>query len=1048
MFLIRAILVVLIFYLGSCTLGAQVADVDIEIYGFEEGLTHRNVFKITQDQDGFIWMATINGLNRFDGHSFLQYRSNDPQYNIPYDYVSDVVVGADTTLWLSSPNHLTQLNPKHNETSIIFTDSSSQTFQQTKAYNGLTVDPNGVLAVFAQLEETGSSHFQRLSYLQDGDTEDQRILKDILAMPGTYGKRAIAPYRSTYFVAADENQIWQLGLDGNVIGEYNFPASVNGRPSFAWVNQLQVGKDETVWALLNNGQVYYLPKGATTFVEHPITSSIFGNNITSALLVEDNGDIWVGGMGCLWHYENFSKETKNYDFRIRSELKVNVNYRQIFKDASGVVWVASDFGAIKIVRTDKIFLKFMDEGNEACESGFCSMRGMAEDLEGNIYFSYYNAIHVKDVTSGIMRPLFPEGNFINYPYGLLHHKGFLYTGNGKRIDLKSLEVDTLFDQAMVDLGHAMVDHQGEIWFGYRNQVYIYNPARGSTRIYDKLGDLVDTAKLDISYLYQGADRTIWLGTLHNGLYALEKNKGVISHIHREKGSIPKLRNNQINVIYEDSQGLMWLGTGNGLHRWDRKTDDLVIYDQEKGMANNFINGLLPESDSCLWVSTDNGLARINHFQGAVSLFFKQDGLSANEFNRASFFKSREGRMYFGGLNGVNAFYPSERYADKSFREKSKILFTGFTKLDGKSDSMINQHTGLSAEKPIELSYRDRFFSFEFALANFKKPGANTYSFMLEPFETEWSEPSQMRIARYNAVPAGEYVFKVRATNSPGNWIGEELSIPVVVEEAFYKTFGFMLVCFLGGLGLIAGILEYRVYLNVQQKKKLQSEVKARTLELEHEKRKSDELLLNILPTEIAEELKQFGKAKAKRYDHVTVLFTDFKGFTRIAEQLSPEDLVAEIDHCFKNFDAIIGKHGLEKIKTIGDAYMCVGGLPQVDPDNPQKVINAALDIRDFMLKYESQRKKSGKLFFEIRLGVHTGDVVSGIVGTKKFVFDIWGDAVNIAARMEDASEEGKVNISGTTYKLVQDDFACEYRGKIAAKNKGEVDMFFVERKKG
>jgi len=427
-------------------------------------------------------------------------------------------------------------------------------------------------------------------------------------------------------------------------------------------------------------------------------------------------------------------------------------------------------------------------------------------------------------------------------------------------------------------------------------------------------------------------------------------------------------------------------------------------------------------------------------------FYKQDGLSANEFNRVSFYKSKDGRMFFGGLNGINTFTPSEELTNQKFERNSKVLFTGFSKLDGDTDSVISRRFGLSPQKAIRLSYKDKFFSFEFALANFKKPGSNTYSYMLEGYEKEWSKPSQLNIAKYNAVPAGDYKFRVRAASGLGNWNDEELNLIIHVEEAFYKSWWFIGLCFLAALAIIVGVLEYRLYLSIQRERKLQRDVKARTLELEREKRKSDELLLNILPAETAEELKKFGKAKAKRYDHVTVLFTDFKGFTKIAEQLSPEELVAEIDFCFKNFDSIIDSYGLEKIKTIGDAYMCVGGMPKPDIHNPRKVIEAALDIRDFMLRFEEERRKENRLFFEIRLGIHIGNVVAGIVGTKKFVYDIWGDAVNIAARMEDGSDEGKVNISGTTYEFVKDHFACTYHGKIAAKNKGEVDMYFVERK--
>ncbi|MEI7801950.1 MAG: adenylate/guanylate cyclase domain-containing protein [Bacteroidota bacterium] len=211
-----------------------------------------------------------------------------------------------------------------------------------------------------------------------------------------------------------------------------------------------------------------------------------------------------------------------------------------------------------------------------------------------------------------------------------------------------------------------------------------------------------------------------------------------------------------------------------------------------------------------------------------------------------------------------------------------------------------------------------------------------------------------------------------------------------------------------------------------------------------EKKRSDELLLNILPEETAEELKQTGAAKAKSFDLVTVMFTDFKNFTQASEKLSAEELVEEINYCFSEFDRIITKHGIEKIKTIGDAYMCVSGLPATNSTHPEDVIKAGLEMQAFIAKNKAERQARNQIFFELRLGIHTGPVVAGIVGIKKFAYDIWGDTVNTASRMESSGETGKVNISGTTYDLVKDKFKCAHRGKIAAKNKGDIDMYFVE----
>jgi len=210
------------------------------------------------------------------------------------------------------------------------------------------------------------------------------------------------------------------------------------------------------------------------------------------------------------------------------------------------------------------------------------------------------------------------------------------------------------------------------------------------------------------------------------------------------------------------------------------------------------------------------------------------------------------------------------------------------------------------------------------------------------------------------------------------------------------------------------------------------------------KKRSDELLLNILPEETAEELKETGTAKTKSFESITVLFTDFKNFTIASEKLTPEELVAEINHCYSAFDRIVEKHGIEKIKTIGDSYMCAGGIPVSNTTHPFDVVRAGLEMVKFIEDNKNERIAKGQPYFELRCGIHTGPVVAGIVGIKKFAYDIWGDTVNTASRMESSGGIGKVNISGITYELIKDTFNCTYRGKIEAKNKGVIDMYFVE----
>lgn len=232
------------------------------------------------------------------------------------------------------------------------------------------------------------------------------------------------------------------------------------------------------------------------------------------------------------------------------------------------------------------------------------------------------------------------------------------------------------------------------------------------------------------------------------------------------------------------------------------------------------------------------------------------------------------------------------------------------------------------------------------------------------------------------------------------------------------------------------------YARFRAKKRMANELSQKNALIEEEQKRSNSLLLNILPPAIAEELKSRNKVAARKYEQATVMFIDFKGFTNVAERLSPERLVEELDLCFSNFDQIISKYRIEKIKTVGDAYICASGLSDMNA-SPSDIVKAALEMQDFLLGLKAERMSQGLPYFDARVGIHTGPVVAGVVGAKKFAYDIWGDTVNTAARLEEQCEPGRVNVSEDAYWLAKYEFEWQHRGKIPAKNKGTLDMYYV-----
>ncbi len=329
---------------------------------------------------------------------------------------------------------------------------------------------------------------------------------------------------------------------------------------------------------------------------------------------------------------------------------------------------------------------------------------------------------------------------------------------------------------------------------------------------------------------------------------------------------------------------------------------------------------------------------------------------------------------------------------------------------GKAIEYLNQSVALSKEvgdlNTLQLAYSDLA---EAQSTNGNYKDAREYYTQYELYrDSVYSEKSKMRIANLEM---------------QRNLILKDQQIQTANLQSVKRRN--LVIYMLGGLGFLLIILVFVI----------------------RERRRSENLLLNILPAQTARELKMKGKANANSYNLVTVMFTDFKNFTKLAENLTPQELVGEIHYCYSEFDKILSRHNVEKIKTIGDGYMAAGGLPVENKTNPSDTILAAIEIQEFMQKERERRIHEKKIFFELRIGINTGPVVAGIVGIKKFAYDIWGDTVNIASRIESAGEVGNVTISGATYECVKDDFNCTYKGKTEAKNKGMIDVYIVDGKK-
>ncbi len=1013
-----------------CHVNGQSISTELEVYEFSNGLSHRNVFQIVQDQTGLIWLATINGLNSFDGYQFRHYSPNSEEGQLPVEMVADLALQENGKLVLASPDFLTFFEPETRLAEAHQIKPGAITRRESYTLHNLCLHEGDIWCTVFD-EKDGSN------WLAKYQADSLHLLR---LLPSVSTKRSLVSWQGRLVMAGESNQLDFLDEEGQVERSDLYPTRKQEDVDIVAFNI----KGRELWTLLEDGSVYRKASPDAVAVLWGKVPYLTADAQLGALLVEEDGDIWIGGRGVLWYYDQWQRNWVDYDEAIRQELKNTCTYRQIYLDESGTIWLSTDFGALKITQSDRLFDHYLSGGSEYCSNVYCSTRGMAEDEQGNLYISYYNSIHVLDQNNQNLRPLFPRQDFFNYPFGLAYAEGALYAGNGLRIDLQTLEQERIFPADNEDMGAVLLDRQGIIWFGYGPKLLRYDPR--TKRLLDVGSEQDSLIEGRISYLYEPSySDDLWVATLDNGLYRVNKSGVILAHYHTGETSSIRLPHQQINAIWSSNADEIWVGTAAGLAVLNLDANTQETLTDEQGLANNFINGILAEGDSCIWISTDNGLSRLSIATRQTLNFSTADGLTANEFNRNSFFKARTGRMYFGGLNGVNGFLPDERYRrSKEQRRNTPLVLTTFSYLDGAGDSLrelLREDAEITA--PFELSYRDRMFTAAFALLDYRHPTENTFQYFLEGYEDEWSEPSTVPMVRFSDLSPGQYTLHVRARAGRGAWSAKELTIPIHIQPAMHQRPWFWPLMILLGIVMVGGVMQYRLRLLQTRREELEKEVASRTRELEEEKHKSEALLLNILPVELAEELKKNGFAKAKRHEQVTVMFSDFKGFTSISKQLEPEELVAEIDLCFRAFDEITERHGLEKIKTIGDAYLLVGGISEKAEDQAQRVVLAALEIQEFMSAIAVERQLHGRHFFEARIGIHTGPLVAGIVGIKKFAYDIWGDTVNIASRMESYGIAGRVNLSAATHDLVKDDFSFAHHGQFQ-ENNNNLDMYLIE----
>ncbi|MBK9402211.1 MAG: hypothetical protein IPN36_15650 [Bacteroidetes bacterium] len=828
------------------------------------------------------------------------------------------------------------------------------------------------------------------------------------------------------------------------------PAKDNFLNTIIWcINEDHRGN---IWFGTNGGGAYVY--NGTHFVKYTTTEGLSDNYIWS-LIADHNGNMWIGTSSSgvtMFDGQQFTVYSEN-------EGLSNKMVRTILEDKCGNIWMGTNGGGLNIYNGNG-FTHFTEKEGLS----HFKVLSMTEDHQGNVWLGTNGGgvsimrdtvVHHLTETQGLL-----SNNIISLTTDHQNRKWLSTWGRGVQVyDGKTFtnfgKSNGLTDERCTFVLH---DRKGNTWLGTQySGIAIYD---GKT--FKHFTEKEGLSSNNIRYLLEDSKGNIWICT-HGGGVSVYDGKN-ITHFTEREG----ISDNLIWMAHEDQHHNIWFATEQGgVSVYDGKQFTHIT--EKEGLPVNMVWSVLEEKSGNIWLSTEKGLVYITPLDSSykgdrktaikVTTFSKYDGLSTIDFFWKSALIDQRNYAWWGDGKGLlrlplNDFNISENVPAPRLNRidinESYIDYLHFPDSlteEIRFDSVVpffNYPSGL------DLSFNTNHLTFHFIGIDWKAPHKIKYRYQLKGLDREWGKVTTSSYAEYRNIPPGDFTFRVSAMGESQVWskpfeYSFKIHPPWWQSKMAYTGYGLLLiVSYLGSVHWNSRRLRQRARQLEDSVNKATIEIVHQRDEIQRQRDRSDELLENILPAEIATELKENGTVKSVLIENVTVLFTDFKGFTAISGLYSPEVVVNTINHYFTAFDKIVEQHGVEKLKTIGDSYMLAGGIPKEDPMHAIKVVNCALEILGFVRDENSRRVISGEPYFEIRIGIHTGTVVAGIVGVKKFAYDIWGDTVNLASRIESSGEAGKVNISSSTYALVKDKFHCVHRGKIEAKNKGEIDMYFVE----
>lgn len=1039
-------------------------------YSLNDGLSQSYVSDVVQDDFGSLWIGTQDGINRFNGKSFEVFTAEEG-YDISNQYSHVLKKDQKGNIWLGTYDGLIRYN------------------QRTELFRSFTLPQGERLDV------------RSISFDQKGNVWVGTAFGSIYKLDEKSGKFEKLPkvtltsaiidlhFYDEKLIAVTENEgvlFWD-----NTFSSYSTAYILNRQYNRELtVNRLIINPENRLLLITNKG-AYQYNDSQNVFKSYRKGAflQMKDQNISDLIYISDKRYFIATDTKGLYQVveENDSVNIINYSadyFQKGALLSDRIN--KLYQDKQGVIWISSQRGLSSF---DPYNLGLRGVGfSKNLEKGLPSHNvwSFDEDKHANFLFiAGDNGVTRYDKRAHKYEHFFIKSK-VNEDVTVLDidviDKNQLLVGS----------YDGLFKLTINDTNSSLysftqIPHEIEKGLGFDRTYSILKYHKDSLLLVGTKGGLIvinlkDNSKeyfsnqpSDPNSLGAGPIRLIFK-TTDNRYFVSPSSGGIwevtmdsLNQLSLQKATlfspIVEIQKDYFTSAIQTSTTDFWFGTlGDGLYHFNTATKAINHYNRSNGLPNNVIYNIQKTPKrNVLWISTNRGLVKFEKSKSRFTTFSEADGLMSDEMNQGAGFQSKTGEIYFGGIMGYNYFDPSVPLT------RSSSIEVYFSRLEIENDKILPGESqfldkSISLTSSIELPFRKRSFNLYFFANDLSNPDRIEYKYRLSGDDNIEENLGTTNQLRFTSLAPGSYTLEIFARNFNGDWNKKPAIIEINVEKPFWLTWWF----YAAILVIVGLIIINRVKQSIEKERRQQvklelkiaertKEIRAKTeeieqqklkleeqkQELEKEKEKSELLLNNLLPKETASQLKNEGQSAARDFNLVSVMFTDFVGFTGIAENMTAKDLVAILDKFFRKFDEIIDEHDLEKIKTIGDAYMCAGGVPIRNKTNPINTVLAAIRIQDYMRKEKALAIAENRHYWKLRIGINTGPVSAGVIGTKRYAYDVWGKTVNRAQRMERMCEPEKISITEDTFEYIEPYFECINKGKVKTKSGLEINMYEV-----